>query len=91
MVIVITGGDGGVRVSTPPSQHARITVACIVEIGELKHACKDDEEGVTTRGHYRYSTQESDETLGQGSGVEPTVRDDTVTLPLFGVMSEVTG
>ena len=82
--------DKAVRALNPPSQHARITVARIVKVRKLDHACKDDPEGVATRDQYRQSAQESSKALSHGDRIEaraPTVE----APPRLGVMCEVTG
>ena len=90
VVEVIARGDDGIRVFASPSQHARITVARAVKVGELEYTRQDDTEGVAARSQYRQPTQERSEAFGHGDGVEFRAR-DAAFVPHFGVMGEVAG
>ena len=52
MFVVVATSNDVVCTLTPPPQHARVTVARAIEVGELEYAHESDVEGVKTRGHY---------------------------------------
>ena len=54
--VVVAGGDDVVCALAPPPQHARVTIACAIEVGELEHTHKGDVDSIATRDQYRQPT-----------------------------------
>ena len=52
-VVVVASSDDVVRVLDPPPQHARVTIARAVEVGELEYTYKGDIDSITTGDQYR--------------------------------------
>lgn len=81
---VESGSNDVERVSSMPSQRARVTITGTVSVGELEDACEGDAEGAANSGKRGEPSQEGREVFREVGGMA------TVMLH-FGAMSKVAG
>lgn len=53
LTVIVASANDVISTLDSPSQHARVTVARAVEVGELEQTGKDDTDGVAVRGKSR--------------------------------------